>query len=45
MTFEKLHDGAYGAETINQDRRRLLGAAILTIAAAEFAGIESADAK
>ena len=32
-------------EQINQDRRRLLGAAVLTIAAAELAMIGSADAQ
>ncbi len=39
MTFEKV------SEEINHDRRRLLGTAILTIAAAEFASIGSADAQ
>src|ERR1700687_5264714 len=33
------------SEQINQDRRRLLGAAVLTLAAAELTMIDSADAQ
>ena len=45
MIFEKVPYSAKVPERINHDRRRLLGTAILTIAAAEFVGIGSADAQ
>jgi pimeloyl-ACP methyl ester carboxylesterase len=45
MTFEKMQCSAKVSERINHDRRRLLGTAILTIAAAELARIGSAQAQ
>jgi pimeloyl-ACP methyl ester carboxylesterase len=45
MTFEKMQYSANVSERINHDRRRLLGTAILTIAAAELGVIGSAHAQ
>jgi len=45
MTFDKLQHAAKESEQINQDRRRLLRTAILTIAATELARIGAAHAQ
>jgi len=45
MTFDKVQYAAKESERINQARRRFMGTAILTFAAAEFARIGSAHAQ